>query len=94
MNRGWRFAWRSLRRNRRRNLATALAIALGTVASGSILVEVVFAYPGVGWLLYNALRTSDYFLVQGVAYFLVLTVALAVLVVDLIYPWLDPRISR
>lgn len=73
---------------------TALAIALGTVVSGSILVEVVFTYPGVGWLLYNALRTSDYFLVQGVAYFLVLTVALAVLIVDLIYPWLDPRITR
>ena len=34
---------------------TSLAIALGTVASGSVLVEVVFNYPGIGWLLYNAL---------------------------------------
>lgn len=73
---------------------TALAIALGSVASGSVLVEVVFNYPGVGWLLYNALRTSDYYLIQGVAFYLVLTVAVAVLVLDLVYPRLDPRIVR
>ena len=73
---------------------TSLAIALGTVASGSVLVEVVFNYPGVGWLLYNALRSSDYYMIQGVAFFLVLTVAVSVLIVDLIYPLLDPRIER
>ncbi len=73
---------------------TSLAIALGTVASGSVLVEVVFNYPGIGWLLYNALRSSDYYMVQGVTFFLVLTVAVSVLVVDLIYPLLDPRIER
>lgn len=73
---------------------TALAIALGTAASGSVLVEVAFNYPGIGYLLYNALRSSDYFLIQGVAFFLVLTVAVAVLVLDLLYPLLDPRIQR
>lgn len=73
---------------------TALAIALGTAASGSVLVEVAFNYPGIGYLLYNALRSSDYFLIQGIAFFLVLTVALAVLVLDLLYPLLDPRIRR
>lgn len=73
---------------------TSLAIALGGVVSGSVLVEVVFNYPGIGWLLYNALQSSDYFVVQGVSFFLVLSVALAVLIVDLIYPRLDPRIAR
>ncbi len=73
---------------------TSLAIALGTAASGSVLVEVAFNYPGIGYLLYNALRSSDYFLIQGVAFFLVLTVALSVLILDLIYPLLDPRIQR
>lgn len=73
---------------------TALAIALGTAASGSVLVEVAFNYPGIGYLLYNALRSSDYFLIQGVAFFLVITVAFAVLVLDLLYPLLDPRIQR
>jgi len=55
---------------------------------------VVFNYPGIGWLLYNALRSSDYYMVQGVTFFLVLTVAVSVLIVDLIYPLLDPRIER
>jgi len=73
---------------------TSLAIALGTAASGSVLVEVAFNYPGIGYLLYNALRASDYFLVQGIAFFLVLTVAVAVLALDLVYPLLDPRIRR
>lgn len=73
---------------------TSLAIALGTVTSGAVLVEVVFNYPGIGWLLYNALRSSDYYMVQGVAFFLILTVAVSVLIVDLIYPLLDPRIER
>ena len=73
---------------------TSLAIVLGTAASGSVLVEVAFNYPGIGYLLYNALRSSDYLLIQGIAFFLVLTVALAVLVLDLIYPLLDPRIRR
>ena len=73
---------------------TSLAIALGTVASGSVLVEVVFNYPGIGWLLYNALRSSDYYMVQGVTFFLILTVAVSVLIVDMIYPLLDPRIER
>jgi peptide/nickel transport system permease protein len=73
---------------------TSLAIALGTAASGSVLVEVAFNYPGIGYLLYNALRSSDYFLIQGVAFFLVLTVAVSVLILDLVYPLLDPRIQR
>lgn len=73
---------------------TSLAIALGTAVSGSVLVEVAFNYPGIGYLLYNALRSSDYFLVQGVSFFLVLTVAFAVLILDLLYPLLDPRIQR
>lgn len=73
---------------------TSLAIALGTVASGSVLVEVAFNYPGIGYVLYNALRSSDYFLIQGVAFFLVLTVAVAVLLLELAYPLIDPRISR
>ena len=46
---------------------TSLAIALGTAASGSVLVEVAFNYPGIGYLLFNALKSSDYFLIQGVA---------------------------
>lgn len=73
---------------------TNLALSLGTIASGSVLVEVAFNYPGIGFLLYDALRASDYFMIQGICFVLVLTVATAVLILDLIYPLIDPRIAR
>jgi peptide/nickel transport system permease protein len=73
---------------------THLALSLGTIASGSVLVEVAFNYPGIGFLLYDALRGSDYFMIQGICLVLVLTVAIAVLLLDLIYPLIDPRITH
>jgi peptide/nickel transport system permease protein len=73
---------------------TALALSLGHVVSGAVLVEVIFNYPGLGQLLYNAVRGQDYFLVQGVVLMLILTLALLLFIVDLIYPLLDPRIRR
>ncbi len=71
---------------------TALAIDLGRMVSGAVLVEIIFNYPGVGMVLYNALKTADYFVIQGVVMFVIVAVALATLIVDLIYPILDPRI--
>ncbi len=72
---------------------TALAIDLGRMISGAILVEIIFNYPGVGLVLFNALRTADYFVIQGVVMFIIISVALATLIVDLVYPILDPRIK-
>ncbi len=72
---------------------TALALDLGKVVSGQVLVEIIFSYPGVGYVLYNALRTADYFVIQGVVMFVIISVALATLILDLVYPLLDPRIS-
>ncbi len=71
---------------------TALAIDLGRMISGAILVEIIFNYPGVGEVLFNALRDADYFVIQGVVMFIIVSVALATLIVDLLYPLLDPRI--
>ncbi len=71
---------------------TGLAIQLGFVASGSVLVEVLYAYPGVGNLLYRAIAGNDYFLIQGIIMFVVFGLGLALLIVDLIYPFIDPRI--
>jgi len=72
---------------------TALAIALGHVVSGSVLVEVVFGYPGIGSLLYKAISGSDYFLIYGIVFIIILSIGLATLAIDLVYPLLDPRIS-
>lgn len=71
---------------------TAFAIDLGKIISGAVLVEVIFNYPGVGYVLYNALRTADYFVIQGVIMFIIISVAFTTLIVDLVYPKLDPRI--
>jgi peptide/nickel transport system permease protein len=72
---------------------TGLAIALGYVVSGSILVEVVFSYPGIGYLLAQAIANVDYPLIEGITLILVVAITLAILVLDLLYPRIDPRIS-
>jgi peptide/nickel transport system permease protein len=72
---------------------TALAVALGLILSGAVLVEVIFNYPGLGYLLYNAIEGKDYFVIQGIVLMLIICLALALYVVDLIYPLLDPRIT-
>jgi peptide/nickel transport system permease protein len=72
---------------------TALALSLGALAGGSVIVEYIFTYPGMGYLLYDGIVNSDYTLIQGVVFFLVVGVALAVLIIDLLYPLIDPRIT-
>lgn len=73
---------------------TALAIQLGFIMSGAVLVEVIFAYPGVGYLLFEAIGRNDFFMIQGIVFFIILGIASALFVMDLIYPLLDPRIRR
>ena len=72
---------------------TALGLSLGQLLSGALLVEVIFSFPGIGSVLYNAIRQFDYFLIQGIVFTIVLGVTLATLILDLIYPLLDPRIT-
>jgi peptide/nickel transport system permease protein len=73
---------------------TALSIALGTVVSGSVLVEAIFNYPGLGGLLFKSIIAKDIFVVNGIVTILILTLAVAVFAIDLILPILDPRIRR
>src|SRR5690606_34830116 len=72
---------------------TALALSLGFIVSGAVLVEVVFGYPGVGTVLYRAIQTFDYFVIYGVVMILILAIGLTTLILDLLYPLLDPRIT-
>jgi len=73
---------------------TALAIALGQVISGAILVEIVFGYPGLGTLLLKAVSGFDYNLISGIVFIIILIIAISTLIVDLICPFLDPRITH
>jgi peptide/nickel transport system permease protein len=72
---------------------TALVLSLGYILSGSVLVELVFSYPGIGSVLYHAIRQFDYFLIQGIVFTVVVAIALGALILDLILPLLDPRIN-
>jgi peptide/nickel transport system permease protein len=81
-------------RNAMLSQITALALSLGAVVSGAVLVEVIFNYPGLGSLLYVAIRGQDYFVIQGVVLMLIVSLAVLLFLVDLIYPLLDPRIRR
>jgi peptide/nickel transport system permease protein len=73
--------------------ATGLALALGHVLSGAVLVEVVFSYPGIGTTLFHAIRENDYFLIQGIIIGVIASLGIATLLLDLLYPILDPRIT-
>ncbi|MEM3745693.1 MAG: ABC transporter permease, partial [Candidatus Bathyarchaeia archaeon] len=71
---------------------TDLAITLGFVVAGSILVEVIFRYPGMGFVLYRAILALDYPLIQGIALMYVFGVTTAGFLIDLTYPLIDPRV--
>jgi peptide/nickel transport system permease protein len=70
---------------------TGLAMSLGAIFTGAIITEQVFGYPGIGMLLVAAVNAGDYSLVLGVASVSILAVSTAVLLIDLLYPLLDPR---
>jgi peptide/nickel transport system permease protein len=89
----WRILWMYAVRNAIPPQVTHLAIALGYVVSGAILVEIVYSYPGLGYQLYQAIVNSDYTVVQGITLILAVSVGLCVLLIDLIYPLLDPRVT-
>jgi peptide/nickel transport system permease protein len=73
--------------------ATGLAMSLGGIFNGAIITEYVFGYPGVGTLLISAVHAGDYSLVLGITTVSILAVSIAVLLIDLAYPLLDPRVK-
>jgi peptide/nickel transport system permease protein len=69
----------------------SFALSLGFVVAGSVVTEVAFSYPGVGYLLYNAVTNRDYPLMQGIFLVITLVVLVANLAADMAYVVLDPR---
>jgi peptide/nickel transport system permease protein len=90
----WRITLHHAARNALLPVVTAFALGLGATLGGNVVVETVFSWPGLGRLLVGAVAQSDYPLAQG-AFFLI-SVVLVVLnfLVDLLYGWLDPRVSH
>lgn len=73
---------------------TSFGMAFGFILGGSLFTEMVFAYPGLGYLLINSVRSVDYPLMQGLFMMITFAVLLANFIVDILYVRLDPRIRR
>lgn len=89
-----RIMWTYAFRNALIPQVTGLAMSLGHIVGGSLLTEVIFAYPGLGWLLYTGTINLDYTLIQGVILLIILSVCTSMLILDLILPLIDPRIEH
>jgi peptide/nickel transport system permease protein len=73
---------------------TSFSMSLGLVVGGSLLTEIVFNYPGIGFALYNAVENHDYTVVQGCFLLIAVTVLIANFLSDLVYTLLDPRVQQ
>ncbi len=71
---------------------TGLGLGLGTIFSGALITEYVFGIPGIGLISYRAIVNFDYSLIMGISMFSIVGVSVAVLIVDLLYPFFDPRV--
>lgn len=84
--------WRHALRNALIPIVGYMSVAVRGLVTGGIIIETMFAWPGVGRLAYEAAQARDYPLMQGIVLMIALTVILATFVADLLYGWVDPRI--
>lgn len=73
-------------------LFTSLTISLGFIVGGSVLIESIFVYKGIGWILWSSINSRDYPVMQGVFLIITISVIMANFLADLLYSRLDPRI--
>jgi peptide/nickel transport system permease protein len=71
---------------------TGLALSLGVIVAGALVTEVVFSYPGLGYLTLQAINNRDLFLLQGIFLFVIIGVLVANFVIDIVYVIVDPRV--
>jgi len=87
-----RIFWAYAFRNALLPQVTGLALSLGQIVGGALITETIFGYPGVGYLIFSSIKTLDYPVIQGSILLIVVSVATVNLVIDLVYPLIDPRI--
>jgi peptide/nickel transport system permease protein len=71
---------------------TGLALSIGTMVGGALITELVFSYPGMGSLLFGAISSSDYPVIQAVTLIITVAVLVANYLVEILYGFIDPRI--
>jgi peptide/nickel transport system permease protein len=89
----WRVVWRHVFRNALLPVVTLLGLQIGAVLGGAVVVEVVFSWPGLGLLAFDAVFQRDTTVLLGLFFFCSLLVVAVNLVIDLLYAWLDPRVE-
>jgi peptide/nickel transport system permease protein len=73
-------------------LVTIIALEIGYLLGGVVVVEQVFGWPGIGWLIFQAISNRDYPLIQGIVILIAVGYSMSNLLADIIYGYLDPRI--
>jgi len=84
--------WKHVLRNSLMTTVTVVGLQMAYLSGLITIVESVFNYPGIGYLLLNSIRTRDFIVVQGVVLFMVFLVIIVNLLIDIFYTVLDPRI--
>ncbi len=74
-------------------VVTLIGIQIGAIIEGAVITETIFSWPGVGRLVVQAIPSNDYPVVQGVVLVSAVSFMLSTLLVDVLYAWIDPRIS-
>ena len=90
----WTIVIRHAARNALLPVATAFALGIGGSVGGNVVIETVFSWPGLGRTLVTAVQGSDYPLAQGAFLIIATVLVLMNLIADLLYGWLDPRVSH
>jgi len=72
---------------------TGLVLQIGTIITGSLVVEVIFSYPGLGSQLLNAINFNDYPLISGLTLIIIIMVLIVVFLLDILYAFIDPRVK-
>jgi ABC-type dipeptide/oligopeptide/nickel transport system permease component len=91
---GWQVFRRHVLRNALLPILTIVGLQVGQLISGVVIVETVFSRPGIGRLLVQSILSKDYLSVQAVVLIIAILYSLTNLVVDLLYPVLDPRVAN
>jgi ABC-type dipeptide/oligopeptide/nickel transport system permease component len=88
-----RIAWVHVLRNSAIPIVTVMGLQFGALLGGSVVVETVFAWPGVGWLMIQAIEARDLPVIRAAVLILAVFIVFINLVVDILYTWLDPRVK-
>ena len=88
----WKVIWKHCVRNAMIAPLTYFGLVIGGLMTGSVVIETIFSWPGVGLLAIDALRSQDFQVVQSVVLFFAVVFIICNLIVDILYAYLDPRI--